>query len=375
MATEPVRADATAAVVRLRDRVHHAQATRSALCFKGSGSKDFYGQVPRGEPCSLAELTGVLSYEPTELVITAYAGSPLAMIEACVAEHHQMLAFEPPHFGPAATLGGTVASGLSGPRRMASGAIKDFVLGASLMNSQGEILHFGGQVMKNVAGYDVSRLLCGSLGILGPIIQVSLKVLPKPMAVSHWQAACTQAEALAAFNRWATQPLPVSATCWIEGQAWVRLEGSAAALEAAIKPLREDLPLQQCDSEQASRFWADLREQSLPQFRHEQLWRFSLPPTAPVLALDEPCVVEWSGGIRWVGLPSPESAQAAQAQASRLRAIAESLGGTASLWRGRDRSIEVFHPMAPALLRIHQRLKAEFDPQGVFNPGRMSPHF
>ncbi|MFM7658407.1 MAG: glycolate oxidase subunit GlcE, partial [Burkholderiaceae bacterium] len=298
----------------------------------------------------------------TELVITARAGTSLREIGAALSEKNQMLAFEPPRFDGMATLGGIVASGLSGPRRQAVGSVRDFVLGTVLMDGQGEVLHFGGQVMKNVAGYDVSRLLCGSLGTLGLILEVSVKVLPRPFAQHSMQFAMSQQEALQQLNVWGGQPLPISASCWVDGMLAVRLSGAQAAVDAATAKMGgSDLP-------QAEKFWDSLREQTHAFFADSQhaIWRISLPTVAAPLALPGEQMIEWGGAQRWLKT---------SADVVAIRAAAAAAGGHATLHKGGDKSVGVFHPLAPAVARIHRNLKQAFDPAGIFNPRRMYSDF
>jgi glycolate oxidase FAD binding subunit len=346
---------------RLRERIRDAAARGAALRLRGGGSKDFYGGAPRGEILDTREHAGIVAYEPTELVVTARCGTPLAELEGALAERGQMLAFEPPHFGGAATLGGCVAAGLSGPRRAAAGAVRDFVLGARLLDGCANELAFGGQVMKNVAGYDVSRLLAGSLGILGLILEVSLKVLPRPAAERTLRLELPQEKALEALNRWAGQPLPVSASAWRNSELRVRLSGAQAALRAAAERVGGET----VESTAAARFWESVREQSHAFFAGEApVWRLSLPAHAGPLALPGETLIEWGGALRWLR---------SEANAETVRAAAAEAGGHATLFRGGDRSAGVFAPLAPALARLHRELKAAFDPAGVFNPGRLYP--
>ncbi|NDA71463.1 MAG: glycolate oxidase subunit GlcE, partial [Betaproteobacteria bacterium] len=214
----------------LRQRVLDAAEHQIPLRLRGSGSKDFYGEAARGELLDVSVHQGIVRYEPTELVITAKAGTPLSQIEQTLAEHRQMLAFEPPHFGPKATIGGMVAAGLSGPRRASSGAVRDFVLGLSLMDAKGQVLRFGGEVMKNVAGYDLSRLNVGALGTLGLIVDVSIKVWPMPAASETIWLAMDAANAIEHVNRWAAEPWPLTASAWVDGHLILRLEGAQAAV-------------------------------------------------------------------------------------------------------------------------------------------------
>lgn len=353
------------ALAELRDRVRAAAAARTPLCIRGGGTKDFYGQPQAGEPLEMRGWHGIVGYEPTELVITARCGTPLAEVEAALAERGQMLAFEPPAFGAAATIGGVIAAGLSGPRRASAGAARDFVLGATLLDAAGRELRFGGQVMKNVAGYDVSRLACGSLGILGPILEVSLKVLPLPAAEASLRLPIDEAGALRAVNEWGGQPLPLSASAWCEGVLTLRLSGAAAAVEAAVARFEREHGTARLDPAQARAYWAGVREQTDAFFDGAQpLWRLSVPATAPVVDLPGARMFEWGGALRW--LRSDASAETVRAAVSRL-------GGTATLFRGGDRAAGVFHPLAPVNVALQRRLKDAFDPARIFNPGRMYP--
>ena len=347
----------------LVEQVQYAAAHRTALCIRGSGSKDFYGNTPQGQVLDVRAWQGIVNYEPSELVITARTGTGLAALEAALAEQGQMLAFEPPHFGPHATVGGCIAAGLAGPRRASAGTtqggVRDFVLGARLLDGRGRQLRFGGTVIKNVAGYDVSRLLAGSLGFLGVILEVSLKVLPMPRAELTLQQDCDETAALLRCNQWGGQPLPVSATHWHEGVLSVRLAGAEAAVQEAAALIGG----QALAEAEATGIWAALREQTANFFAgDEPLWRFALPSAAPPLALAGPQCIEWGGAQRWLR---------SDMAAVQLRARAGALGGHVTLFRGGDRAGGVFTPLSPALLAVHRRLKAEFDPAGIFNPGRL----
>lgn len=352
------------AIARLRDRILAAAAARAPLRIVGADSKSFFGRTPVGEPLATGELVGLLSYEPSELVVRVLAGTPLAALEAALVEQNQMLAFEPPSFAPGATVGGMVAAGLSGPRRAQAGAVRDHVLGASLLDAQGRLLHFGGQVMKNVAGYDVSRLLCGSMGILGLITEVSLKVLPRPAAEQSLVIDCDQSQALDRLVRWGGEPLPISASVWYADRLLVRLSGARAAVEAAARRFASEAGAEPVMHAEAAGSWQAVREHKLPFFLDpgRPLWRISLPQTAPVLDLSGEQLIEWGGALRWLSSDAP---------AEQIRAHAASLGGSASLFRHGDRSGEVFAPLSPGLLAVHRRLKAAFDPLGLFNPGRL----
>ena len=353
------------AIAEIRDRIRAANAARTPLRIRGGGTKDFYGETPSGEPLDVTGYRGIVSYEPTELVVTARCGTPLAEVEAALAEKGQMLAFEPPAFGESATIGGVVACGLSGPRRASAGAARDFVLGASMIDAEGRALNFGGQVMKNVAGYDVSRLLCGSLGILGLIAEVSLKVLPRPAAERSLSMAMPDDEAIRRLNEWGGQPLPISASAWSDGVLTLRLSGARAAVDAAESRFARERGAEPIDGERAAAFWEGLREQTAPFFVGPlPLWRLSLPSAAPRVALPGAQLVEWGGALRWLRT---------DAEPAAVRAEAARLGGTATLFRGGNRLSGVFHPLAAPVLELHRRLKRQFDPNGIFNPGRLVP--
>ena len=353
-----------------RDRVAAAQAAATPLRIRGGGSKDWYGQAGAGELLDTRAWRGIVDYEPSELVVTARCGTPLAELEELLAGQNQMLAFEPPHFGPGATVGGMVASGLSGPRRQAAGALRDFVLGVDLVDGRGQLLHFGGKVMKNVAGYDVSRLLAGSLGTLGLLATVSLKVLPRPVRETTLLFELGQQQALEHLNTWGGRALPIASSAWEDGRLALRLSGAGAAVSAAVRELGgETLP-------DADAFWHGLREHSTGFFAdpgEDGLWRLALPPTAPPLELPGRQLIEWGGGQRWVRSEGRASDGAAFAEA--VRAAAARHGGHATLFRGGDKRLGVFAPLQPALARIHRRLKDSFDPAGIFNPARMYNEF
>jgi glycolate oxidase FAD binding subunit len=352
-----------AVLTELRERVSAAHQLRQPLRLRGAGTKEFYGADPGAAPTTtvldLRPYHGVVDYEPSELVITARCGTPLSAIEAGLAERNQFLAFEPPAFAGDPTIGGVIAAGLSGPRRMYAGAARDFVLGATLLDARGEILRFGGQVMKNVAGFDVSRLLCGSLGILGVITQVSLKVLPRPRAEETLRFEMPVREAIEAFNRWSGQPLPLSGAAWYDGLAWLRLSGAASAVRAAQSSLGGET----VDPTEAAQWWDALRHCRHPIFASDTLWRLSLPDTTPQLALPGDQLIDWGGALRWHAGET--------LSASEMRKVAAAAEGTAMCWRGPSPVGGRFHPLPPAVAMLTRRLKDRFDPHGIFNPGRM----
>lgn len=341
------------------DRVKSAAAGGGPLAIHGGGSKSFYGGVVIGEPLDVRPYHGIIEYEPRELVLTARAGTPLAEVEATMAAENQMLPFEPPHFAPGSTIGGTVAAGLSGPRRPYTGAVRDFVLGARIVNGRGEDLSFGGRVIKNVAGYDVSRLMTGALGTLGVLLDVSFKVLPRPAAEVSLRFEMDEATAIQRFNEWAGKPLPLSGTSWHEGVATLRLTGAAAGVAAARTKLGGEL----VDTLEAREYWCALRDHRAAFFQSgEPLWRLSLPSTSPPVASAAPMWMEWGGALRWLR---------GAADAAALRRTVQSAGGHVTLFRHGDKSTGVFHPLDPVLARIHRNLKSAFDPGNILNPGRM----
>ena len=369
------------ALQHLIEHIQTAAAQGTPLRIRGGGSKDFYGETLQGELLETTAYRGIVSYEPSELVVTVRAGTPLAELEAALAEKGQCLAFEPPRFGDlSGTCGGMVAAGLSGPARGSVGGVRDYVLGLQLINGRGEHLTFGGQVMKNVAGYDVSRLMVGAMGTLGLLTEISLKVLPVAPAEATLVFELDQAHALAQLHRWGGQPLPLNASCWVRDDTsanapellFVRLRGAVAAVESACTKMLADVPGRRMDNAQAGADWTACRDLKLPFFTAPAhgteplaLWRLSVPQTAPVLDLPWPGLVEWHGGQRWLWAPASALAQ--------LRQAAATVGGSASMFiaPGTTGGQNRFSPLTPAVEQIHRRLKAEFDPAGIFNPGRM----
>lgn len=427
-----MNASSDATLSDLRERVTVAHRERKPLRLRGGGTKDFYGESIDGnlvagtptpgapaaanpvasEPTSgdlivgnpvarqpvsrdlvagdlvagdlldLRAYRGIVDYEPSELVITARCGTPLADIETALAERGQFLAFEPPAFGRDSTIGGVIAAGLSGPRRVYAGAARDFVLGATLLDARGDVLRFGGQVIKNVAGFDVSRLLCGSLGILGIITEVSLKVLPLPRAEETLRFELSQQAAIDAFNRWSGQPLPISGAAWSGGTAYLRLSGAASAVRAA----HERLGGERLDTTFATQWWNSLRHCNHTVFNNSSIWRLSLPDTTPPRHLAGEVLIDWGGALRWYGNDSDDTdAQTpnsvahestvceTNAQNEGPRNIASAAGGTAIRWRGAAPPTGRLHPLQPAVAALHRRLKDRFDPHGIFNPGRLVP--
>jgi glycolate oxidase FAD binding subunit len=381
----------TLSLAALVERIKTAAAAGKPLRIRGGGTKDFYGQSLQGEILDTTSLNGITSYEPSELVVTVKAGTPLAELEAALAEKNQCLPFEPPHFekiwGTVAepieilpkfartqtTVGGMVAAGLSGPSRASSGGVKDFILGVSMVNGKGEELRFGGTVMKNVAGYDVSRLMAGSMGTLGLITEVSIKVLPIAPAEATLKFECTQTEAIYKLNTWGAQPLPLNASCWIQeagkGALYVRLRGAVAAVKAAISRMGGELQTAESGNATVAADWQALRHQNMDFFKlqdDECLWRLSVPDTTPDLQLGD-TLVEWHGAQRWVKLPYSEVAS--------IRSKVNTAEGSATLFIAAQAintpARVIFNPLKAPLDRIHRDLKRQFDPAGIFNRGRM----
>lgn len=340
-----------------QERIRRAGVQRQVLRVRGGGSKDFYGNASRGEVLDTRSWQGIVDYQPRELVLTARAGTPLAEIEHLLGEQRQMLPFEPPHFGAGATLGGCIAAGLSGPRRPHAGAVRDAVLGVRLLDGRARVLRFGGQVIKNVAGYDVSRLMAGSMGTLGVLTEISLRLQPRPGHECTRVLEMDAAQAILTMNRLAGRPLPLSATAWRAGCLYLRLSGAASALAEAVRHIG-GTPLEDGDP-----FWHALREQTLSDFAARPLWRLSVPPTAELAPLPGGLLIEWGGALRWHAGFAVEAAVA--------RAAAVAVGGHATLFRSAGTVTEAFTPPAPAVEALYRRIRRAFDPHGVFDTGRM----
>jgi glycolate oxidase FAD binding subunit len=339
------------------DAVKSAIGKCSPLAIHGGNTKSFYGYPSRGDALDISGHSGVVEYDPGELVITCRAGSRLADIRSTLAENGQHLPFEPPAFGEAATIGGAVACGFSGPRRPWSGSLRDYLLGVTMVNGNGQLVRYGGQVMKNVAGYDISRLIAGSMGTLGILLEASFKVLPRPASELTLSFACDQDKAINRMNAWAGQPLPLSGASWWQGILQLRLSGAVSETARAAGLLQAD------DAKENPIFWKDLREHNLNFFSQaNELWRLSLPPSTPPIDLEGDCLLDWGGAQRWYQTSLP-------AQEIRKRAVSN--GGYATLFRGIADGAR-FQPMPPALERMQQKIKIAFDPNGLFNVGRMS---
>jgi len=351
------------ALEALQARIRAAAQAGTALRIRGGGTKDFYGGALTGDVIDTRVYAGIIDYEPTELVITARAGTSLAAVESAMRARGQMLAFEPPRFAEGGTLGGVVASGLSGPRRPYAGAVRDLVLGLRVFDGAGQYLSFGGQVMKNVAGFDVARLMTGALGTLGLITEISLKCLPLPKTESTVVFECSADEAIRRVNEWAGQPLPLSGTCFHQGRLCVRLSGAQPAVAAAMAKLGG------ATVNDGDAFWMKVRDHAHAFFvgaaaSGTPLWRLSVKSTAPYTDLGGEQLIEWGGALRW--LVSGE-----RTDAQKVRQWATAQGGHATLFRATSKNVNVFQPLDETLAGLHNKLKAVFDPQRIFNRGRL----
>ena len=369
-----------------REQILNAAKNKTHLSIEGGGTKSWYGNPNSHTKLNTGSYSGILEYQPEELVITAWAGTPLKDIEAALKEKNQVLAFEPPHFGENATFGGAIAAGLAGPGRITVGNFRDFVLGARILDGKGQDLSFGGKVMKNVAGYDVSRLLPGSLGTLALLLEASVKVLPKPAATATLRCQISQENALKVLNKWAGQPLPLSASCWIgsakggDGELTFRLAGAAAAVKAAIPLMSSEVLATEVNEAVAEHFWNDLREQTLSMFTNlgadQTLYRLALPAACGLFTIpggDDETIMEWHGQQRWIKAPSDE------ATFKTIKALANAHGGHASRFKqgaNADLSYQRFTLLSEqahskALEAVQDRLRSAFDPSGVFATNRL----
>ncbi len=338
----------------LAAQVREATAAGAPLAIVGGGTKRFYGRLAQGAPLSVAGHTGVVAYDPSELVITARAGTPIGEIEALLARHGQMLAFEPPLFGEASTLGGVVAAGLAGPRRPFAGAVRDSVLGVSVLDGAGQVLRFGGTVFKNVAGFDAFRLMAGALGCLGVLLEVSLRVSPAPRVQLSRSFEADWASASGKIGALMRRPFPLSGAFHDGGRLHLRLAGGEAAVAGAANELGGE--------ESPASLWGDVRHMRLGILAAPRLWRLSVPRRAKIDGLVGEIIHDWAGAQRWVVTDEPSE---------KVRSATAAAGGHAALFRGAKPGEAVFDPLPAPLVELHRRLKAAFDPAGVFNPGRM----
>lgn len=343
----------------LRQQVLGALEGRRPLQIRGGGSKHFLGRQTATTPIEINGHRGIVSYDPVELVVTARAGTPLRELEQTLAEQGQMLPFEPPHFGEDATLGGTIACGLAGPGRPFHGSARDYVLGVKVINGKGEILRFGGQVMKNVAGYDCSRLMAGAMGTLGVLLEVSLKVLPRHAAETTVVQNLDEQQALTAMLKWSGTALPLTAACYDGKQLSIRLSGAKTAVDSA----RQHIGGECLDN--SSAFWQSVKEHQHAFFMSDRpLWRLSLPATTVLLDLPGEWFIDWGGAQRWL---------ISDADAIHIRDSALAAGGHATLFRPYALKADTFQLPDEGVMELHRRLKQAFDPLGIFNPGRLYP--
>ena len=341
----------------LQTQVQQAVDSKTSLVIQGGNSKVFYGNFIEGKTLSLQGHEGIINYDPAELVITARAGTPLKDIQQALADNKQMLAFEPPAFGDNATIGGTIACGFSGARRPYTGAARDFMLGCKIINGNAEVLSFGGQVMKNVAGYDVSRLMTGALGTLGVLLEVSIKVLPVPEKETTLRKEYKADEALSIMNQLAAQAIPLSGAVYYDGHLYLRLSGTEAAVDKAKRTLGGETI-----SDNTS-FWLSINNHQHRFYRNEKpLWRVSVAATAPLLGIEEDILLDWGGAQRWIYN---------ETDAASLRSLVEQQDGHATCFRNAGNNNEVFHPLTNKLKQFHLNLKSAFDPYGVFNSKKM----
>ena len=340
---------------KIKDTISNAQKNKQALRIVGGDTKNFFGNKAELPLLSTSKFEGIVDYEPSELVITAKAGTKIVQVEELLRQNNQILAFEPPIFGFESTLGGCIASGFSGPRRAYAGSARDFVLGIKMLNNVGEELQFGGQVMKNVAGYDVSRLMTGSFGTLGLILEVSLKVLPRPEHELTLTYELDEKDAINKINVWAGKALPLSGSCFIGRTLSVRLSGNTSAVNAAKQIMGGEI-------NEDTTFWHKLRNQELEFFnKNSDLWRISLKSTTVPLELG-PTLIEWNGALRWL-YPNCTS--------DIIFEKAKKAGGHAMIFRSQIGNLTGQQQVAGGLLKLHQKLKRAMDPDNLFNPFRI----
>ncbi|WP_110640523.1 glycolate oxidase subunit GlcE [Salinicola sp. CPA57] len=353
----------------LCEQVARAQAERATLRIVGGDTKAFYGrQVDAAQSLSTTGHHGIVHYDPVELVATVRAGTRLRDLERVLADNGQRLAFEPPHFGDNATVGGMVAAGLSGPRRPWVGAVRDFVLGVRVITAEGKLLRFGGEVMKNVAGYDLSRLMVGAQGTLGVLTEISFKVLPLPQARACLRFELPLAEALDRLTAWGREPLPITGAAHDGQTLHLRLEGGEGSVTATRQRLggEAEEPL----------FWEQLREQRLPFFADAletsaTLWRLSLPALARTPALEGDWLVDWAGAQRWLKGSEGRGVEGDPQADAHIHEAAIAVGGHATRFTPDASGASPFTPLAPVLAKYHRQLKNRLDPQSIFNPGRL----
>jgi glycolate dehydrogenase FAD-binding subunit len=359
--TDPAETAAADCSEQLASAVHDAIANREPLQICGGGSKaQWLGRSINAKPLNLASHCGIVDYQPSELVITARAGTKISDINALLSDQGQMLACESPSLHNTATIGGTVASNISGPARPWGGSIRDAVLGMQIINGRAQQLNFGGQVMKNVAGYDVSRLQAGALGTLGVITEVSLKVVPQPETTRTLVFDMSASDAIEKMNQRSAESAPLTGACWVDDRMYLRLSGNGSAVSFTAQQWGGE------ECEESAQPWHALQEMSHAFFEgDEALWRLSLKSTEPLsseLPGDTPQLIDWGGAQRWLR---------GQLDFQALQKVASAGGGHAVCFSGGNRGEEVRSSLDKAQEQIQLRLKHAFDPAGIFNPGRL----
>jgi len=348
----------------LRSRVEEAHNSHTPLRIIGGDTKRFYGNELVGEPLNTNKHIGIISYEPSELVMTVRSGTPLSAVQKVLAEQGQMLPFEPPVFADGSSIGGVIASGLSGPRRPFTGSVRDYVLGCKILTGNGKVLEFGGQVMKNVAGYDVSRLMAGAMGTLGVLLEISIKLLPKPETEISVYMPLTAQEALDVMNARMAKPLPLSAACYDGETMYLRFSGTESGLNGIERKIAGDR------LDNSEQFWQELNNQQHFFFKEGvPLWRLSLASGILHLGLPGQWLFDWGGAQRWLKTYEP---------ADNVRDAVAAEGGHATLFRGNellnnDETVNMFHPLPEGLGRLTRSIKKIFDPHNVLNRHRFYP--
>ena len=347
----------------LQNTIQNAITEKSSVYIHGGNSKLFYGNIVDAPALDVSQHTGIIDYDPTELCITVRAGTLLSDIEKTLAAENQILPFEPPQYTSKATIGGAIAAGISGPRRAYSGSIRDAILGVKIINGHGEIVTFGGQVMKNVAGYDLSRMMVRSQGTLGVILEVSIRLLPKPKNEITICLEGSQSFAIDFFQASRTKQMPITASAWCNEQTFLRLSGSEKVLADQLKKLIKENKASPVKD--PKNFWNDIRDHKHPFFEttSKSLWRWSLPPASEELVqMNDNQLIEWGGAQRWITTNSP---------ANLIHNSANSRKGYATLFKGGLPETPSFHKLDDNLMKLHKQLKHNMDPHGIFNPGRM----
>ena len=343
----------------LQDQVASALNDKTSLRISAGNSKSFYGNNVSAQDIDTLEHKGIVEYQPSELVVTVRSGTLLSELEAELKSNKQMLAFEPPQHNENTTIGGVIACGLSGPRRAACGSARDFVLGTTIINGKAQKCRFGGQVMKNVAGYDASRLMVGAQGTLGLILDISLKVLPINETEISVKLKIELQDASNTIQRWIRQGLPVSASCFLKDTLYIRLGSTHSAVKQSLNIISRDFDIEEIDNN----FWLQIKNQTHDFFtRTQNLWRCSHQATTEIYEEAGEQLIEWNGALRWIHSDN------------NLYSIAGEFNGHAQRYpiaNDVKAVTDIFHPLQPVALKIHQRLKHAFDPENILNPERL----